>query len=73
MATDRMKEPKWVITAVNKLTGEREVISNPHSRWKTEEMLTKARRDTRRHRTKACYALHRMEEWHGDQRIDFGQ
>ena len=37
------REPKYVITAVNELTGEREAISRPHSRWKTEELLAKAR------------------------------
>lgn len=56
-----MKEPKYVVTAVNNLTGEREVISNPHSRWKTEELLTKAKRDHARHRKSAPYSLHRMQ------------
>ena len=56
-----MKEPKYVVTAVNRLTGEREEISRPHSRWKTEELLAKARRDRARHREQACYSLHRME------------
>ncbi len=57
------KEPKYVVTAVNNLTGEREAISRPHSRWKTEELLTRAKRDHRRHRKQACYSLHRMEPW----------
>ena len=57
------KEPKYVVTAVNNLTGEREAISRPHSRWKTEELLVKARRDHRKHRKQACYSLHRMEPW----------
>jgi len=57
------REPKYVITAVNELTGEREAISRPHSRWKTEELLTRAKRDHRRHRKQACYSLHRMEPW----------
>lgn len=56
-----MKEPKYVVTAVNNLTGEREAISSPHSRWKTEELLVKARRDHARHRRQAAYSLHRME------------
>jgi hypothetical protein len=56
-----MREPKWVVTAVNRLTGEREVVSRPHSRWKTEDLLAKARRDHRRHRNQAPYSLHRME------------
>ena len=48
MATT-IKEPRYVVTAVNNLTGVRETISKPHSRWKTEVLLTKAMRDTRRH------------------------
>lgn len=52
---------KWVITAVNCLTGERETISRPHTRWKTEQMLVRAQRDTSRHHTKPCYSLYRME------------
>lgn len=58
-----MKEQKWIITAVNNLTGEREAVSRPHSRWKTEELLTRARRDQRRHRKQACYSLYRMERF----------
>lgn len=58
-----MKEPKWIVTAVNNLTGEREAVSRPHSRWKTEELLTRARRDQRRHRKQACYSLYRMERF----------
>lgn len=61
MATDSIKKDLWVVTAVNNLTGERERVSKPHSRWKTEDLLMKARRDTMRHRVKACYSLHRME------------
>lgn len=61
MATDRIKEPKYVITALNNLTGEREAVSKPHSRWKTETLLTKAMRDSRRHRKWAAYSLYRME------------
>lgn len=56
-----MEEKKYVITAVNNLTCEREPISKPHSRRKTEEMLTKARRDNRRRRDGRCYSLYRME------------
>ena len=68
-----MRQQKYVVTAVNILTGEREVISSPHSRWKTEELLTKARRDTARHRTNACYRLYRMESWPNEEkRIKFG-
>lgn len=68
-----MKKQLWVITAVNQLTGEREVISNPHGQFKTEEILMKAKRDTARHRKKACYRLHRMEQWPvEEERINFG-
>lgn len=35
------KTPKYVITAVNRLTGEREAISRPHTRWKTDEILAR--------------------------------
>lgn len=60
MAADGI-EDKWIVTAVNNLTGECEAISRPHSRRKTEELLTKARRDHARHRKQAAYSLHRME------------
>jgi hypothetical protein len=67
-----MKEQKYVVTAVNNLTGEREAISRPHSRWKTEELLTKARRDHARHRKQAAYSLYRMELWpHEEERLQF--
>jgi len=66
MATS-IKEPKYIVTAVNRLTGEREAISRPHSRWKTEELLIRARRDNSRHRNQACYALHRMERYEGQE------
>jgi len=55
-----MTENKYVISAVNNLTGEREIVSKPHSRWKTEDLLTKAQRDNARHRGHACYSLYRM-------------
>lgn len=68
-----MKVQKWVVTAVNNLTGERETISSPHSFGKTEELLIKARRDHRRHRKQASYSLHRMERWpNEEERINFG-
>lgn len=66
-----MSEPKYVVTAVNNLTGEREAISKPHSRWKTEELLTKARRDQRRHRKYAYYSLYRMQLWDDQQKTPF--
>lgn len=57
------REPHYIITAVNCLTGEREQVSRPHSRWKTEEMLAKVRRDQRRHRDGRSYSLYRMERF----------
>ena len=62
-----MKEQKYVVTAVNNLTGEREPVSRPHSQSKTEELLMKARRDHARHHNQAPYSLHRMEQWQGEQ------
>jgi len=60
---DIMKENKYVISAMNNLTGEREIVSNPNSRWKTEDLLKKARRDNARHRGHACYSLYRMRTY----------
>ena len=57
------REKMYVVTAMNNLTGEREDISKPHSRWKTEELLTRVRRDHARHRNRQSYSLHRMEPW----------
>ena len=70
MATT-VKEPRYVVAAVNNLTGVREPISKPHSRWKTEVLLTKAMRDTRRHRKQAVYSLYRMELYVEQQQLDF--
>ncbi len=67
------QEPKYIITAVNNLTDEREPISKPHSRWKTEELLTKAMRDNRKHRKHAAYSLYRMELYTGQQKLNFNQ
>ena len=66
-----VKEPRYVVTAVNNLTGVRETISKPHSRWKTEVLLTKAMRDTRRHRKQAAYSLYRMELYVEQQQLEF--
>lgn len=35
---------KYVVTAINNATGEREAISSPHSRWKADALLLKAKR-----------------------------
>lgn len=66
-----MNEPKYVVTAVNNLTGEREAISRPHSYRKTELMLKKARRDQRRHHGQAAYSNYRMQLWDSQQAIQF--
>lgn len=39
-----MKEPKFIITAVNSLTGEREAVSNPHKIEVCQKMLAAHRR-----------------------------
>lgn len=69
MATT-IKEPRYAVTAVNNLTGVREPISKPHSRWKTEVLLTKAMRDARRHRKQAAYSLYRMELYIEQQQLE---
>ena len=32
---------KYVVTGVNRLTGEREAISSPHSEWKAYDLMQK--------------------------------
>lgn len=32
---------KYVVTGVNRLTGEREAISSPHSKWKAYDLMRK--------------------------------
>ena len=32
---------KYVVTCVNRLTGEREVISSPHAEWKAHDLTRK--------------------------------
>ena len=32
---------KYVVTGVNRLTGERETISSPHSEWKAYDLMQK--------------------------------
>ena len=32
---------KYVVTGVNRLTGEREAISSPHSEWKAYDLMLK--------------------------------
>lgn len=33
-----MREPKYVVTGLNRLTGEREVISSPHEKFRCETL-----------------------------------
>ena len=44
MDADRMTGQKWVVTGLSRLSGEREVISSPHSRWKAEALVLQYRR-----------------------------
>ncbi len=32
---------KYIITGINRLTGEREAVTKPHSEWKTRELRDK--------------------------------
>ncbi len=32
---------KYVVTGVNRLTGERETISSPHAEWKAHDLMIK--------------------------------
>lgn len=43
-----VKEPKYIVTAVNRLTGEREEVSLPMALDKASALLMKARRYARR-------------------------
>ena len=36
-----MKETKYVVTGISRLTGERETVTRPHSLWKNREMRDK--------------------------------
>ena len=37
----KTQPPKYVVTGINKLTGEREPVTKPHSEWKTRELRDK--------------------------------
>lgn len=59
-----MKEQKYVITATNRLTGEREEISSPHTEWKARELLLKMQRTPRKTSYRArAYKYPKMEPW----------
>lgn len=53
-----MREQKWVITGVNRLTGEREAVTRPHNRDTTAMMLERLKR---RQDSKSAYRLRRMK------------
>lgn len=53
-----MREPKWVITGLNRLTGEREAVTRPHNRDTTATMLERLKR---RQNSKSAYRLLRMK------------
>ena len=48
---------KYVVTGVSRLTGEREVISNPHSEWKANLIMER----TRGRSKKAAYTRLKVE------------
>lgn len=48
-----IKEPKYIVTAVNRLTGEREEVSLPMALDKASALLMKARRYARRQKVQA--------------------
>ena len=48
---------KYVVTGVSRLTGEREVISNPHSEWKANLIMERARGRSK----KAAYTRLKVE------------
>lgn len=58
MAADQVKEPLYVVTAVNRLTGEREAVTRPHNRDTTATMLERLKR---RQNSKSAYRLLRMK------------
>lgn len=66
-----MKKQKYVITAENRLTGEREEISAPHDFLTTQGMLTRWQARFRCKRRAAWLRL-RMEGWPREpERLEF--
>lgn len=55
---EEMNKQKYVITALNTLTGERDVISSPHHLTKAREMLVKRQREMR---GKRCLPFTRLK------------
>lgn len=41
MGQNTAQNMKYVVTGINRLTGERQPVTNPHSEWKTREMRDK--------------------------------
>ena len=55
-----MKEPEFIITAVNSLTGEREAVSNPHRIEMCRKMLAAHRRRSSK-QLQAPFSKYRIE------------
>lgn len=55
-----MKEPEFIITAVNSLTGEREAVSNPHRIEVCRKMLAAHRRRSSK-QLQAPFSKYRIE------------
>lgn len=54
-------DPRYTVTALNRLTGEREAVSRPVDQERAEKLLRRARRDSRKRSGGRCYTLFRME------------
>ena len=65
-----MKEPRYIITAINRLTGEREAISSPRSEWKAREMLDKMLCTPRKTKFRSrAYKYPRMERYQPEEGV----
>jgi hypothetical protein len=56
---------KYVITGVNKLTQEREIISQPMAEWKAEMIIKKAKSRALLKRSKPAYSRLKKERLEG--------
>ncbi len=73
MATyDGIEQPLYVVTGINRLTGEREMISAPHWRTQAEKMLRNTQEKLyRRHHQP--YIKLRVEPYTPQKKIEFGE
>jgi len=62
---------KYVVTAINRLTGEREAISSPHTRWKAELLLKRAKDLQRKSKKKCAWTNIRLEEAYEEGELKF--